>query len=110
MENLEVTPKDGAHFYDTFHYIGYEWTDTYIAFYLDGDITQIVDITDSTFDCLRETTALRLANGVGTLKYSTGNNPGNEMGNNVANFCEEQIIDYVRIYQKQDSLSKIELK
>ena len=110
MDLLEVKPKAGQHFYDTYHYIGYEWTDTYIAFYLDGDITQIVDITDSTFDCLRENTALRLANGVGLKKYSVGNNPGNKLGNNTVNFSEEQKIDYVRIYQKQDSLSKMELK
>ena len=110
MDILDVYPKSGSHFYDTYHYIGYEWTDSYIAFYLDGDITQIVDITNSTFDGLRDATSLRIANGVGTDKYSIGSNPGNKMGIGAVNFREEQIIDYVRIYQKKDTLSKLTIK
>ena len=110
MKLIDSTPNTGEHFYNTFHYLGYEWTDTYIAFYLDGDITQVVDITDSIFDGLRSGTSLRIANGVGTLKYSTGSNPGNKLGSGAASFCEEQLVDYVRIYQKKDTISKMSVK
>lgn len=110
MRLIDVTPKSGQHFYDTYHYIGYEWTDAYIAFYLDGDIIQTVDITNATFDDLRKTTALRFANGVGLEKYSLGNNPGNKLGSGASAFREEQTVDYVRIYQKNDSLSWLVVK
>lgn len=108
MQRVVVEPDEGEHFYDTFHHIGFEWTDSYIAFYLDGEIYQIVDITDEVFEVFRRNISVKLANGVGTGTYSLNYNPGNFLGVDTKDFCEEQVIDYIRIYQRNDSLSRLE--
>lgn len=109
MKQIWVYPEEGHHFYDEYHYLGFEWTDKYIAFYLDGEVTQYVDISSSTFNVFRKLIALKLANGVGTQGYSIGNNPGDYMGDNVDKFREEQEIDFVRIYQKDSSKYKMSI-
>lgn len=110
MDHIVVEPAEGEHFYDTFHYIGYEWTDSYMAFYLDGEIFCFVDISDEKFVQFRKLIALKLANGVGTGTYSLDYNPGDYLGDNVDDFYEEQIIDFVRIYQKNDKKSVMRIK
>lgn len=107
MKRTWVYPESGSHFYDEFHYLGFEWTDSYIAFYLDGEITEMCDISSSKFAMFRKTTALKLANGVGTGTYSLGDNPGDYMGNNINSFREEQEVDFVRIYQKNTKKYKM---
>lgn len=108
MKKIIVSPASGEHFYDTYHHIGFEWTDSYIAFYLDGTIFNLVDITDAKFDVFRDWNALRLANGVGTQGYSVGSNPGNYVS--MGAFKETQEIDFIRVYQKHDKISGIILK
>ena len=110
MPRLKITPAEGEHFYDTFHYMGFEWTENYFEFYLDGESICFVDISDSKYNGLRTPTAFKLANGVGTAKYSTGYNPGDYLGNDVNSFYEEQIWDFVRVYQKNEKKSVLRIK
>ena len=110
MPRLKITPPEGEHFYDTFHYMGFEWTEDYFEFYLDGESICFVDISDSKYNGLRTPTAFKLANGVGTAKYSTGYNPGDFLGENVNSFYEEQIWDFVRLYQKNEKKSVLRIK
>ena len=100
MKCTWVYPEKGHHFYDEFHYLGFEWTETYIKFYLDGEVTESIDISDKRFGAFRKLIALKLACGVGTGTYSLGNNPGDYMGDKVGDFYETQEVDFVRIYQK----------
>lgn len=100
-----VYPAEGEHFYDTFHYLGMEWTADYIAFYLDGQITEMVDITSSKYDAFRQSIILKLANGVGTPGY--GFTDPDDCLADLNDFYEEQIIDFVRIYQKDDGVSRM---
>ena len=110
MPYLKITPPEGEHFYDTFHYMGFEWTEDYFEFYLDGESICFVDISDSKYDGLRTPTAFKLANGVGTTTYSTGYNPGDYLGENVDSFYEEQIWDFVRVYQKNEKKTVLRIK
>ena len=110
MPYLVITPPEGEHFYDTFHYMGFEWTDKYFEFYLDGEPICFVDISDSKFDGLRTPTAFKLANGVGTGTYGLGYQPGDFLGNDVNSFYEEQVWDFVRVYQKNEKKSVLRIK
>ena len=110
MPYIKIYPAEGEHFYDTFHYMGFEWTENYFEFYLDGEPICFVDISDSKYNGLRTPTAFKLANGVGTTTYSTGYNPGDFLGENVDSFYEEQIWDFVRVYQKNDKKSVLRIK
>ncbi len=87
-EGPAVKPKSGEHFYDTFHYLGMDWTSTYIDFMLDGDVTRHVGTSKSEMQTLatnsifyakagrpdpklyvntfNQPTVLKLANGVST--------------------------------------------
>lgn len=107
MAQVWVYPEAGRHFYDEYHYIGFEWTDTRITFYLDGEVTNSVDISDSKFALLRQLISLKLANGVGTGNYSSRHNPGDYLGDAVDSFREVQEVDFVRIYQKDSSKYKM---
>lgn len=108
MKKIWVSPAAGEHFYNTFHHIGYEWTDSYIAFYLDGEIYNIVDISHTEFDAFHDRISLKFANGVGTGMYSIGNNPGNYVA--MGGFRETQKVDSVRIYQRIDSDSILSIQ
>lgn len=101
-ENPPVVPEEGEHFWDTFHYLGMEWEKDYIAFYLDGQPTLTVDTSGPRFtNTFRQSIVLKLANGV-----SAGADYGilrpDELLDDVNKFYEEQLIDSVRIYQKND--------
>lgn len=109
MDKITILPAEGEHFYDTFHYMGFEWTENYFEFYLDGEPICFVDISDSKFDALRTPTAFRLANGVGFDMY-TPTPPGYYLGDDVDSFYEEQIWDFVRVYQKNDKKSVLRVK
>ena len=103
-----VSPAEGEHFYDTFHYLGMEWTEDYIAFYLDGQITLMVDMTSPLYDTFEQSVVLKLANGVSFPGY--GLIRPDECLDDVNDFYEEQIIDFVRIYQKDDGVSRLRAK
>lgn len=109
MPRIVLTPAEGEHFYDTFHYMGFEWTENYIEFYLDGEPVCFVDISDSKFDGLRTLTAFRLFAGVGNDTYNP-TPPALFLGENVDSFYEEQIWDFVRVYQKNDKKSVLRIK
>ena len=110
MPYLKITPPEGEHFFDTFHYMGFEWTENYFEFFLDGESICYVDISDSKYNGLRTPTAFKLANGVGTGIYSLGYNPGDYLGEDINNFYEEQIWDFVRVYQKNEKKSILRIK
>ena len=107
-----VFPVEGEHFYDTFHYLGMEWTKDYIAFYLDGQITKFVDLTSAKYDVLEQSVVLKLgtmvANNMGYGLNGKGIPP--YFMDDVSGFYEESIFDYVRIYQKNDSQYKLKEK
>ena len=76
------TLADGSHFYDTFHYIGYEWDASSISFYVDGEAYFTVDttqalgtITRDQMDIFRRDAWIKITNGVGTETYSKGYDP-----------------------------------
>jgi len=112
-------PEKGENFGDTFHHIALEWTPDFINMYLDGEIYLSQDITSDTWYAFRETTYVIFNSTAPSALYAEEGNPGNWLaGGDVApreaaklfdtnkdgkvdieDFCEEQIIDYVRLYQ-----------
>jgi beta-glucanase (GH16 family) len=83
------------------HTYGFEWTESYMKFYVDGDCYYTADITDSnasnwgvdTLDCFRDYYTIILNNGLyeDTVKK-------NGLGSSYVDFN----IDYVRLYQLQN--------
>ena len=127
-----MTDVDGTHFYDTFHYIGYEWSETAITYYVDGEAYLTVDTTveDTTIskkmmDVFRQPTWIKITNGIGEKTYAKVFNPasyapggylydgvknrtdGKYVMGSVEDFCETQLVDSIYIYQKNDGVSKI---
>ncbi len=112
-------PEDGENFGDTFHHIALEWTPDFINMYLDGEIYLSQDITSDTWYAFRETTYVIFNSTAPSALYAEEGNPGNWLaGGDVApreaaklfdtnndgrvdieDFYEEQLIDYVRLYQ-----------
>ena len=113
MDRVRISPATGEHFYDTFHNFAIEWTADYMHFILDGEIFCSVDLTPSKLDAFRCATTVKLANGVGTQRYSEGfdpfdylvdakngiNNGGTGFMTAVEQFYEVQLVDYTRLYQ-----------
>ena len=98
MERVVVGPAAGEHFYDTFHHIAIEWDSTRIGFYFDGKQFVEVDISAPRYKALRNGTAIKLANGVGTKSYTGGKDPDKLM-EDVSKFFEVQTVDYTRLFQ-----------
>jgi len=112
-------PKKGETFSDTFHHLALEWTPDFINMYLDGEIYLSQEITSDVWYAFRETTYVIFANSAPSDTYSSNGKPGNWLAGgtvkpmeaaklfdtnkdgkvNVEDFYEEQIIDYVRLYQ-----------
>lgn len=99
-----AVPAEGEHFWDTFHHLAIEWTESEVKFYMDGELFSSALITDN-MKSLNNFTTIKLANGVGTQKY-TQNNPDKFL-EDVTKFFEVQTIDYVRIYQTSDPDSAV---
>ncbi len=81
----ELSMTDGSHFYDTFHYIGFEWDADAITYYIDGEPRLKVDISNTMYDLdgnvhipesamevFRRPIWIKFTNGVGGGHY-TGN-------------------------------------
>lgn len=112
-------PAKGENFGDTFHHIALEWTPDFINMYLDGEIYLSQDITSDTWHAFRETTYVIFNSTAPSAMYAEEGNPGNWLAGgdvapkeaarlfdtnkdgrvNIEDFYEEQIIDYVRLYQ-----------
>lgn len=112
-------PAEGETFGDTFHHIALEWTPDFINMYLDGEIYLSQEITSDTWYAFRETTYVIFNCTSPSALYAEEGNPGNWLagGNvnpmetaklfdtngdgkvDVEDFYEEQLIDYVRLYQ-----------
>ena len=76
--------SDGSHLYDTFHYIGYEWSETAITYYVDGEAYLTVDTTvaDTTIsakmmDVFRKPAWIKITNGIGAVDYGGNSRPAN---------------------------------
>ncbi|MBE6727180.1 MAG: glycosyl hydrolase family protein [Ruminococcaceae bacterium] len=112
-------PAAGETFSDTFHHLALEWTPEFINMYLDGEIYLSQEITSDVWYAFEETTYVIFNNTAPSATYAAGRAPGNWLaGGNVApneaaklfdtngdgkvnieDFYEEQLIDYIRLYQ-----------
>ena len=112
-------PAEGETFSDTFHHLALEWTPDFINMYLDGEIYLSQEITSDTWYAFKETTYVIFNNTAPSATYAENNNPGNWLAGGTVNpreqaklfdtngdgrvdvedFYEEQLIDYVRLYQ-----------
>ena len=111
-------PAKGESFSDTFHHLALEWTPEFINMYLDGEIYLSQEITSDVWYAFRETTYVIFNNTAPSANY-TDVKPGNWLAGgdidpmenaklfdtngdgkvNVEDFYEEQIVDYIRLYQ-----------
>lgn len=81
---------------DEFHIYGCEWTPKYISFYVDGELVTKWDITSSDYDGFRNhPTFVQIGHMIG-LSSNAVVNPA------------DMLIDYVRLYQRDDSVSGYE--
>ena len=113
-------PTANETFDDTFHHLALEWTPDFINMYLDGEIYLSQEITSDTWYAFKETTYVIFSNAAPAETFSSINgNPGNWLAGgtvdpmeaaklfdtnndgivNVEDFYEEQLIDYIRLYQ-----------
>ncbi len=79
--------ESGEHFYDTFHYVGFEWDEYEFTYYMDGEAWLTVDITKPMYkgsvvwidevglEVFRQPIWIKLTNGVGNAGYTSGHNP-----------------------------------
>lgn len=105
---------DGSKLYEAYHYYGFEWTEDYWMVFLDGEPVYTLDITSSTYKKLFE----------GWQEFRITNNPSDEGDytngrgiaylyddlDYIANAREEQFVDFVRIYQKDDGFSRVKTR
>ncbi len=111
-------PAEGEHFYDTFHHLAVEWTPDFLNMYLDGELYLSQEISSDTWFAFRETTYVILQDSAPGTTYAYYN-PGNMLAGgdvkpneaaclfdtngdgvvNVNDFCIEQSVDFVRLYQ-----------
>lgn len=106
---IRVYPPEGEHLYDTFHYIGMEWSADYIDFYFDGEIFCSVPMTDEKWNAFEQKVFPYITYGVygGFYQFETyypGNNGGIE---ELLNFEVTQYYDYVRIFQKNGERHRV---
>lgn len=112
-------PAKNETFGDTFHHIALEWTPDFINMYLDGEIYLSQEITSDTWYAFRETTYVIFNCTSPSALYAEEGNPGNWLAGgtvdpmkaaklfdqngdgkvDIEDFYEEQLIDYVRLYQ-----------
>ena len=86
------TLKNGEIFNDSFHTIGCEWTEEYLAFYLDGIKYTEVDITSENMDVFHQPAFLIISMAVGLT--------GIEKPDENTPWPGLYEIDYCRVYQK----------
>ena len=102
---------DGSKLYEAYHYYGYEWTEDYWMVLLDGEPVYTVDITSSVYKKLFENwQELIITNDVGAAGgYCNGRGMAYLYDDldYIANAREEQLLDFVRIYQKDDGFSRV---
>ncbi len=130
--------ESGEHFYDTFHYIGFEWDAYEFTYYIDGEAWLTVDITEPMLDkngnvvipeygleAFRQPIWIKITNGVGVPGYTGGADPvdyaeggskhkdparGKYDLKTVDDYCETQVVDYFYIFQKKDNGSQMNIK
>ncbi len=112
-------PREGEHYYDTFHHIAVDWSYDHINFYFDGECVSRMPMTDyEHFKYYRTGMVMKLWHGVMTKFYCNMNEKG-EHGklpsyvpsyfmDDVDKFFEIQLIDYTRLHQLSNE--NVELK
>lgn len=100
---------EGEHFYDTFHYVGMEWSADYIDFYLDGEIFCSVPMTDEKWYAFEQKVYPRINIGViGDFYLFENGYIGTKGGiEELLNFNVTQYTDYVRIFQKNGERQRV---
>lgn len=107
--SVPAKPEKGKNFYDTFHYIGIEWSKDYIDFYLDGEIFCAVPMNESKWYAFEQKIYPRVDFGVtgGFYLFDMGY-IGTEGGiEELLNFDVTQYTDYVRIFQKNGERQRV---
>lgn len=100
-----IRPDTGEYLYDSYHTMGVEWTPEYISFLMDGEPVQTIEINNTRFSAFHKWV-------YADLSCSTSNN--GYYGDNVAlyayddadavnNLRGDMYVDYVYLYQKNDS-------
>ncbi len=112
-------PREGEHYYDTFHHIAVDWSYDYINFYLDGECVSRMPMTDyEHFKYYRTGMVVKFWHGVMSKFYCNMNEKG-EHGklpayvpsyfmDDVSKFFELQLVDYTRLHQVNNDT--VELK
>ena len=102
-------PAAGENFYDTFHYIGMEWSKDYLDFYLDGEIFCAVPMTEEKWYAFEQKVYPKIDLGVigGFYLFENGY-IGTDGGiEELLNFECTQYTDYVRIFQKNGERHRV---
>ena len=106
---VSAYPEKGEHFYDTFHYVGMEWSKDYIDFYLDGEIFCAVPMTEEKWYAFEQKIYPHIDAGVTGGFYLFENGYiGTDGGiEELLNFEYTQYTDYVRIFQKNGERHRV---
>jgi hypothetical protein len=119
QEACWLSPREGEHFYDTFHHVALDWSHDYVNFYLDGECVSRMPMTDHEhFKYYRTGVVLKIGMSSGSKRYNNMNEKG-EHGklpayipsyymDDVSKYFEMALIDYTRIHQKSNDT--VELK
>lgn len=103
----EAYCPDGKKFCDDFHTYGMDWTDTYMAFTVDGEVFFTYDTTQNDQDVeafINTNMNVRIAFSVGR------DNNGLDIANCTLDEWQESsrhIVDYVYLFQKNDGKSRL---
>lgn len=106
---MSAKPPIDENFYDTFHYIGMEWNEDYIDFYLDGEIFCAVPMTEAKWYAFEQKIYPRVDFGVtgGFYLFESGY-AGSKGGiEELLGFECTQYTDYVRIFQKNGERQRV---
>ncbi len=98
---------DGEKFSDTYHHWGVEWTPDYLAFLIDGEPTQIVEINNTTFAAFHEYVQVLKTCLMGNDLYNINNMIPLYVYDDIDeinSLTAETYTDFVRIYQKDDDV------
>ena len=106
---ISAKPAVDENFYDTFHYIGMEWSEDFLDFYLDGEIFCAVPMTEEKWYAFEQKVYPKINLGVtgGFYLFDIGY-IGTDGGiEELLNFEYTQYTDYVRIFQKNGERHRV---
>ena len=102
-------PEDGEKLYDTYHTMGCEITPEYLSILCDGEPIQTIETNNTTFEAFHKYVHVRIGNNVSNDTYVGDNIPlyayrnAEKNADEVNNLNADMYVDYVSIYQKNDS-------